>query len=244
MKDYLLFSEARTVMTCRPVEGVINVADPVAVFKLLRRLADSHPAEIVVEVNLGADDLIELAMPHSYLHFIVCIMSAGIEDVDLSSLKIGANVTIPEITMNQGGLDHSSVCFQRSEHLRDYVRDQAVHTLLQVPPSAVDLCVQSHGTPDELNVVVHPARIAYSLLSEVTLTGIDMEVKIAGGRDTCLVHLDKLGAQLDRVRILVCHFDEITQELIRIRIGHIELSPCVKVWGQILAQFCTVRTST
>lgn len=82
------------------MESHITAIDSVTIVKLLCRLADTHPAEIGVQVNLRAHDLVGLPTPHCYLHLIVRIINACIEEVGLSVLEVYPKVTIPEVTVN------------------------------------------------------------------------------------------------------------------------------------------------
>ena len=87
-------------MAGRFLKSMVTAVDPVAIIELLRRLANTHLVEIGIQVDFGTDNFVEPSAPHCHLHLIVRILNAGIEDVDLSSLKISPNIAIPEIAVN------------------------------------------------------------------------------------------------------------------------------------------------
>lgn len=66
-------------MVSRFMEGVMNTVDPVAVFKLLHRFSNTHPAETIIQINFGTEHFFKFPTPHSYLHLIMCIVDAGIK---------------------------------------------------------------------------------------------------------------------------------------------------------------------
>lgn len=139
------------------MEGMVDTVDLVAIFELLSRFALINHAERGFQVNLLLKHRVKFPAPDSYSHLIVRIVYTGIEDVNVSRLPLCSSVADPEITMNQAGFDHSPIRFQRSKNLGNDVRDQAVYTLLQILPIAIELSIQPHGPSAQLNVVVPPS---------------------------------------------------------------------------------------
>ena len=82
------------------VKSHIAAVDPVTIVELLCRLADTHPPEIGIQVNLRIEDFVELSAPHCDLHLIMRIVNARIEDVDFPGLEVDPDIAVPEVTVN------------------------------------------------------------------------------------------------------------------------------------------------
>lgn len=53
--------------------------------------------------------------PHPELHLIMRVVCACVEDIDVSGFAVGADVAVPEVAMDEGGLYGASVGFKRAE---------------------------------------------------------------------------------------------------------------------------------
>lgn len=55
-----------------------------------------------------------LAAPHAELHLVVGVVGAGVENIDLVRLVVGADIAVPEIAVDEGRLDGAPIGFEWS----------------------------------------------------------------------------------------------------------------------------------
>ena len=215
----------------------IATVDPIAIVKLLGRFADSHPAEIEIQVRLRTDGLVELGPPHRNLHLVVRVVNARVKDIYFSRFSVGSDVAVPQVTMDQGRPHDPSIGFQWPENFWDHVCNQTLEDVFQILPGSVPLPVQLHCTFEQLNVKVHPAWVPCRLLREIALAGIDVEAEMAGRRFARLMHLNEFGAELSWIWTSIRHLDKVAKEIICVGIGDVEFLPRVRLWNECWRRF-------
>lgn len=77
------------------------------------------------------------AAPGAHLSFVVGVVRAGVPEVDLARPLLGANVGLPEIAVDQHGLDRTAVGSESVEEARDQlVQGDLDYVLVKLPVSA------------------------------------------------------------------------------------------------------------
>lgn len=66
-----------------------------AIFKLRRRLTDAHLSKIRPQIDARAYNTVRKGPPYRNFHFVMRVVGAGVEYVNLPGLTIGPNITVP-----------------------------------------------------------------------------------------------------------------------------------------------------
>ena len=191
------------------VKQHVHTVKSMPVVEQLRRLTDTHASQVRVQEDFGSQDLADPRPPHGYLHFVMRVVGACIEAIQLSSCGISADIAIPEIAMDKAGPRLSTILLQRAQYAWHDVCDEPLYTRFKILPVAVDLLVQLHGATHKLNEEGHPAWIPLGVLSKIALARINMEIELTSRRDTVLMQLCQLRRELHWIRTLVGHLNEV-----------------------------------
>jgi len=135
--------------------------------------------------------------------------------------------------MDQGWFDGSSLVFQGSQDQRYNVRYHTLNELFQILPCAIDLLIQSQRPAKDLNEQVGPARLPGCIQRKIASQRIDVETEHTGRGYARFVEFHKLGAELNRVWVLICEVDEVAEKIVRFWDGDGELAPGVRLWNEI-----------
>jgi hypothetical protein len=89
----------------------LDTVQTIAVFEFLCRLTHSHVPE-VLSLVFSRFDLISFASPHTDLHFMVSVICASIEDID---------VPIQKVSVDERWFDLTAIFFERAQKPWDHM---------------------------------------------------------------------------------------------------------------------------
>lgn len=191
------------------MDGVhLDTVQTIAVFEFLCRLTHSHVPE-VLSLVFSRFDLMPFASPHTNLHFMVSVICASIENIDVPIRKICPDVTFPKVSVDERWFDLTAIFFERAQKPWDHMAKCALCDCLKFRPWATFLLFDDESSSKQLREEIRPTRVPSNFLGEPAMTSRDVETKHPSRRFTCPVEFCKLGAELDGVRHVIGHVDEV-----------------------------------
>lgn len=123
----------------------VNTIQPIPIIKHLNRFTNPRIPQILLQINLIVHKTMAFTSPHPELHLVVRVVRACVEDVDITGFVVGANVAIPEVAVDEGGLYDASVGFKRAEEEGNHGGYYAGRDGREGVPGAVFLSVDFDG---------------------------------------------------------------------------------------------------
>lgn len=112
-------------MMCARPNIHVNAIQPIPIIKLLNWLTDPRIAEVSAKIDFVVHESVAFTAPHSEFHLVVCVVGACIEDIDITSLVACANVSIPQIAMDERWFYGTPFGFEGAEEGWDHRGDDA-----------------------------------------------------------------------------------------------------------------------
>ena len=124
------------------------------------------------------------------------VVGPGIEQEGISGLPVYAHVPLPEVSVNDTGLDLPTFSLQRSERTRDNLVGHLFGGSLQLRPWAISLQVKLADAEEQLPVEDGPALFPFDRVRHLAIARSNVKAEFASRRLACLVHLCKPASEL------------------------------------------------